>query len=1454
MKPGAYDGKARDARIVDAWLTRMTTYLKLTKTPEGDKVELASSYLESDAYDWFIGNQTTLLAGTFDVFKASFRDHFVPQNHKIAVYNEYKRLKQNGLSVSEYSIKIKALADQIPDFVPTATRDLDFVTGLFDDIRRSLVSQPPVPGETWNALVGRALRVEETLRSGYQRTPNRLNSTFSGPRRDPPQSQSPRSDRLSNSARSSNWRQKPTNSPVSSPIKRLEPLTDIEKEFLRKHEGCFRCRRTYAGHTQFDPECPQNGGTAKIIVKNSELPKEIKQEVNFVNEAEYEFEDSEHYQVVPPIVLPIQLDDQITTEGLVDCGSTSDFISQKLVNDNPTTLRPRLTSSPSLLHNALSKKPVRVSEELIARIQFQSPVKVKTKSPTVLKVAPLISHDVILGMPFLEKNNLLVDPVARTVIPRTTEPVVRKLSLPIADQNHYVKVGNALMQVPETTVRTLCRQTANMNRAPPTVITHRYTVRLACCAIAMEDVHYKELNSAFTKQYSDVFSKTLPSKLPPEGGPKHRIILKDNRPINGRLMRVPTRYWPAMKRFIDTNLKARRIRPSSSHISAGTFMTPKKIPTADPRVVHDYRELNERTVKDHTPLPRQDEILELLVRAVVRGKIDLVNAYYQILMHPDDIHKTAFKTPFGLHEWLVMPQGLCNAPATFQRYMNYVLREYIGKFCAVYQDDIAIFSNSVEEHKKHVHLILQTLRNHGITASSEKSTLFADRIEFLGHYVSSKGLEADPNKLEKIANWPTPVTATQITEFNGLVNYLAAFDFVPGLAEQSAILTDLTKKGVEFRWEKKHDDAFKMIKKLAKSVQFLQRIDYESGEPIWLIADASSRGVGGYVAQGTDWKTARPIGFYSRQYRPAEANYPTHEQEMLAIISCMKHWYPQLTGAHFTVLSDHAPLQYWKTQRDLSKRQIRWLDFLSNFDFDIKYIPGITNKAADALSRYPYAQVNAMTMFITDSKIRDEIRKSYREDSFFKPIIENPEQYPLYIIQDNGLMYLHDGRLCIPDSKSTRELLLHQHHDNENHFGIGKSYQALSSRYFWPGLSKDVRKYTASCPQCLRNKSSNQVPAGLLHPLPVPHERFSDIAMDFVGPFPKSNGYDMILVITDRLTNYVRIEPTHSTAIAPDMALLVYNTWCRQFGLPQRIISDRDKLFMSQFWKALHKLLGIEIQASTSYHPQTDGSSERSNKTVIQALRNYVNRRQTDWTKHLIHVETAMNNSVNATTELTPTELLYGSPIRLFPTLDETSINDIPLPAVKNYIDRITESIAIAKDNHITAKTIQTRNANRSRRPGPIYRVGDMVMLDSRNIRRRIKKNGRSAKLYPRFLGPFKIIRAEPRTSNYKLELLPKVDFTSIHPNFHSNLLRPYIPNDPEQFPRREPPRPGPVIPDDPEGAQYTVERLLDHRPQRNPREYLVRWEGWDESYDEWVNKKDIHRDLIREYHNSITG
>ena len=205
------------------------------------------------------------------------------------------------------------------------------------------------------------------------------------------------------------------------------------------------------------------------------------------------------------------------------------------------------------------------------------------------------------------------------------------------------------------------------------------------------------------KEFSHVFNHKAPtfnSRNRPKDAPYHRIQLKDpNKSINGRMFTLPERYMNWMIEFIEHHLVAGHIRPSKSPISAGTWMIPKKGRTdIMPRVVHDYRALNENTIKDHTPLPRQDQILRRITRARLRGYIDLPDAYYQMHVHPDDIWKTAFKTPFGMYEWLVMPQGLCNAPATWQRYMNWILRDEIGRICYVYVDDIVIFSDTLEEH------------------------------------------------------------------------------------------------------------------------------------------------------------------------------------------------------------------------------------------------------------------------------------------------------------------------------------------------------------------------------------------------------------------------------------------------------------------------------------------------------------------------------------------------------------------------------------------------------------------------------------------------------------------------------------------------------------------------------------------------------------------------------------
>jgi hypothetical protein len=479
------------------------------------------------------------------------------------------------------------------------------------------------------------------------------------------------------------------------------------------------------------------------------------------------------------------------------------------------------------------------------------------------------------------------------------------------------------------------------------------------------------------------------------------------------------------------------------------------------------------------------------------------------------------------------------------------------------------------------------------------------------------------------------------------------------------------------------------------------------------------------------------------------------------------------------------------------------------------------------------------TVVSIDNAIYDVIRNSYKDDSFFKPIITNPERYPTYTVTD-GLIY-HRDRLCIPNERETREMLLATHHDDQNHFGAHKTQAAITRDYLWPGLTKDVDAYIKSCDPCIRKKSTTQAPVGFLHPLPVPSARFREIAMDFIGPLPRSCGFDMAILITDRLTDYVKIEPTNTTATAPEIANLFYRTWYRQFGLPSAITSDRDKLFMSRFWKELMKKVDVHLRMSTAYHPETDGSSERSNKTAIEAIRQYVNVRQTDWADHLIHVETAMNNSINATTKMTPTELLYGTPLRLFPHPTDASSK---LPSVTEFIERINESVAIAQDNHTIAKTRQATQANKHQRAEPTYKVGDKAYLSTKNLRLKVKKTGRCTKFHDRYVGPFPIIKTFPDTSTYKLQL---PDNYKIHPTFHARLLRPEVANNPELFPNREPARPGPAYDDDDE--EYEIEKILDHKDTRHGREYLVHWLGWPTSDDQWIPEADLHApDLLAEY------
>jgi hypothetical protein len=292
----------------------------------------------------------------------------------------------------------------------------------------------------------------------------------------------------------------------------------------------------------------------------------------------------------------------------------------------------------------------------------------------------------------------------------------------------------------------------------------------------------------------------------------------------------------------------------------------------------------------------------------------------------------------------------------------------------------------------------------------------------------------------------------------------------------------------------------------------------------------------------------------------------------------------------------------------------------------------------------------------------------------------------------NDLWYIGD-RLLIPQIMDIREILFRLAHDTLGHFGVDKSYASLQNAYYWPNMQCDLEQaYIPSCTDCLQNKSPTTRPPGLLHPLPVPDQRASSIAMDFIGPLPTNEGYDCILTITDRLGADIRIVPTKTTITAEDLAIIFFDTWYCENGLPNDIICDRDKVFVSHFWKVLTKLTGVKLKMLSAYHPETDGSSKRSNKTVNQLLRYHVKRNQKGWVRALPCIRFQIMNMVNASTGFSGFQLHLGRSPRVMPPI---VLQSLPVDlqtagdAATAIIDRLTNDVAQARDNLLLTKITQ---------------------------------------------------------------------------------------------------------------------------------------------------------------------
>ena len=926
-------------------------------------------------------------------------------------------------------------------------------------------------------------------------------------------------------------------------------------------------------------------------------------------------------------------------------------------------------------------------------------------------------------------------------------------------------------------------------------------------------------------EFSDVFPDTLPAGLPPDRGDAMKIETDPNAdPPFRPVIRLSIAEQDELRKQLDDLLAKKFIKPSTSPYGAPVLFVRKK--DGSLRMCVDYRGLNRITKKNRHPLPRIDELIDRLRGACFFSKLDLMSGYHQQRVYDDHTHKTAFRCRYGHYEFNVVPFGLTNAPASFSRMMSNVLDPVLDKCAVVYLDDILIYSRSRSEHLRHLREVLTLLRKNGLYAKLSKCMFMQQETEFLGHVITKDGIKTSAGHVRAIQEWPTPSSQKEIQQFLGLAQFYQ--QYVDNFAAIALPLTNLLANDTEFLWTQDQDQAFMDLKAALCSAPVLRIFDPTLRTTVE--TDASGFAMGAVLFQTDEHGISRPVAFTSKKLSPAERNYPTHEQELLAVIHALRTWRYYLDGSTFVVYTDHDTLRHFPTQPKLTRRQARWMELLQEYDFTFKYKRGIDNVVPDALSRRPdhledtttTMAINSLTVQL-DPGIRQRLMDSYAEDPKLGSIHQSclqgscPPRYSLH----NGLLCVaRRGKtvICIPQKSDIRLSLLHDAHDSAiaGHLGFDKTYDHLRRIVYWPKIAQDVRTYVQTCESCQRHKPSHQRPAGLLQPLETPDQRWCTVTMDFVTQLPRTpRGFDAITVFVDKVSKQIHLAPSHTTDTASTVARLFFDNVFRLHGMPTTIVSDRDSKFTSQFWQHLHKLMDVKLAMSTAFHPQTDGQTERANQTVETILRAFVDQQQTNWDLLLTAAEFSYNNSINATTGYSPFFLNTG----FHPHVPSSLLQppSTPNPSVNEFVEAQQTALLIAQKAIAQAQDRQRDNADRRRRDHT-FKVGDQVMLNAEDITIPADRTRPSRKLLARFIGPYTII-AQHSPVSFALEL-PR--HLHIHNVFHVDRFQHYHPS-PESLGQRRPQRPGPIMVHDHE--EFTVKEILQYRYSNRQHQFLILWD-----------------------------